>query len=84
MADEPELIEVYSARCERCGAPADAAQLSGGALDRWPVVLERGASQSAVHERCGGRIVSNDVRPFGHMCAEGCECLSGGLPERVS
>lgn len=83
MADEPALVEVYAARCDRCGESVDAAQLSGGEFDEWPVVMEIEAPHRE-HARCGGRLVLGATRPFGHVCAEGCECLSGGLPERVS
>ena len=83
MSDNVPLAEVFSARCQRCGEALDAAALSAGHFTEWPVVLPAEGVSSAIHGGCGGRLLLGDVRPLGHACAEGCECQSGGLSERV-
>ena len=84
MTADHELVEVYSAVCGRCQEAPSASEFSGGEFDEWPVIMETEvASRRRLHRLCGGQLVLGDIRPAGHACSEGCECQSGGLPERV-
>ena len=84
MTADHDLIEVYSAVCGRCGDALAAEDFSEGEFGQWPVIMDtEDASQRRLHRVCGGQLVLGDIRPLGHVCAEDCECQSGGLPERV-
>ena len=84
MTADYELVEVYSVMCRGCRDALSANEFSEGEFDEWPVLMDAAiASQRSRHRRCGGQLVLGDIRPAGHACAEGCECQSGGLPERV-
>lgn len=84
MTADRELVEVYAAICARCGDASTANEFSEGEFDEWPVIMDEVVAQSRLHRRCGGQLVLGDIRPAGHVCAEDCECQSGGLPERVA
>ena len=84
MTADDEAVEVYAAICGRCGDALAAEDFSEGEFGQWPVIMDaEAASQRRLHRRCGGQLVLSDIRRLGHSCAEGCECQSGGLPERV-
>ena len=84
MTADHQLVEVYSAVCRRCGDALAAEDFSEGEFGQWPVFMDaEAASQRRLHRLCGGQLVLGDVRPLNHACAEGCECQSGGLPERA-
>lgn len=84
MTADHEFVEVYSVVCGRCGESLGAEEFSEGEFGEWPVIMDAEiASQRRLHPVCGGQLVLGDIRPAGHACAEGCECQTGGLPERV-
>ena len=84
MTVDYDFVEVYSAVCERCGDTVEAREFSQGEFDEWPVIMDADvASQRRLHSACGGQLILGDVRPAGHVCADGCECQTGGLPDRV-
>ena len=84
MTADQELVEVYAAMCGRCRDALSASEFSEGEFGEWPVIMDaEAASQRRLHRLCGGQLLLGDIRPAGHACAEGCECQSGGLPERV-
>ena len=84
MIADHEHVEVYAAVCRRCGDALAAEDFSEGEFSQWPVIMDAEAvSQGRLHRLCGGQLVLSNIRPLGHSCAEGCECQSGGLPERV-
>ncbi len=83
MSDDIALPEALSTRCQRCGEALDADALSEGHFTKWPAVVPSEDVSDMTHGGCGGRLLLGDIRPLGNVCAEGCECQSGGLLERA-